>query len=85
MRLLSPHRFIRLGVAVCAAILCLAPAADAFRVPHQPADMNDYLTEVIQDVDAYWTRVYAAAHIGQPQVRFLWTAPGQSIPNGCGS
>jgi predicted metalloprotease len=86
MRSLSPRRFARLALVACAVTLCLAPAASAapaFRVPHEPADMNDYLSMVIQDVDAYWTQVYAAADIGQPQVRFMWTAPGQSVPTGC--
>jgi predicted metalloprotease len=58
-------------------------AHPSFQVPHQPADLNDYLSMVIQDVDAYWTRIYAAGRLGEPHVSFLWTTPGQSVPNGC--
>jgi predicted metalloprotease len=44
--------------------------------------MADFLTEVVNDVDGMWTDRLADAG-DRPQVRFQWTAPGQSVTSPC--
>lgn len=49
-----------------------------------PTTMHDYLTAVIQDVDSYWTTVWAQAGYQEPMVTYYFTAPGESYPHECG-
>jgi uncharacterized protein len=44
-----------------------------------------FLTDVLQDVDRYWTRTFRAAGLPQPRVRYDWIAPGAIALTGCGA
>jgi predicted metalloprotease len=44
--------------------------------------MADFLTEVVNDVDGMWTNRLAESG-DQPQVRFRWMAPGESVTTTC--
>ena len=44
-----------------------------------------FLTDVIGNVDAYWTRTLAENDMPEPRVRYHWVAPGRPVLTGCGS
>ena len=45
---------------------------------------NDaFLTDVIESVDRYWVRTFAANRLEEPQVRYAWVPPGQVLATAC--
>jgi predicted metalloprotease len=50
----------------------------------QPTDMESFLTGVTQDVDAYWTKTFAAAGLDEPRVTYHWLQDGQTASSACG-
>jgi predicted metalloprotease len=46
--------------------------------------IDAFLTDILQDVDAHWTRVFAQAGLPEPQVRYNWIPPGSVTITGCG-
>ena len=46
-------------------------------------EIESYLTEVIEDVDRYWTRTLRAADIPEPRVSYSWIPPGRRQMTGC--
>ncbi len=46
--------------------------------------IDAFLTDVLRDVDAHWTRVFAAARLPEPRVGYNWVAPGSFTLTGCG-
>jgi predicted metalloprotease len=50
----------------------------------QPADMESFLTGVTKDVDAYWTRTFAAAGLDEPRVTYHWLQDGRAASSACG-
>ena len=47
--------------------------------------LEDYLTEVLRSVDAYWTRTLRGSDAPEPRVSFLWIPPGRAARSGCGA
>ena len=47
--------------------------------------LEDYLTEVLRSVDAYWTRTLRQSGAQEPRVSFLWVPPGRAARSGCGA
>ena len=47
--------------------------------------LEDYLTEVLRSVDAYWTRTLRGSGAPEPRVSFLWIPPGRAARSGCGA
>ncbi len=45
---------------------------------------EQFLTAVTEDVDAYWTRVFADAGRSEPRVRYAWIPSGQTVSTACG-
>jgi predicted metalloprotease len=45
---------------------------------------GEFLTAVTEDVDAYWTRVFADAGRDEPRVRYAWIPDGQTVAGACG-
>ena len=43
-----------------------------------------FLTELLQDIDAYWTRTFEAGGLPEPVVRYEWIPPGAVVLSGCG-
>ncbi|MCU1585602.1 MAG: hypothetical protein JWM49_2158 [Microbacteriaceae bacterium] len=41
--------------------------------------MDDFLNYVLQDVDSYWTGVWAAAGYPEPSVNYAFPAPGEQV------
>jgi predicted metalloprotease len=50
----------------------------------QPQNMEQFLTAVTQDVDAYWTKEFKASGLPEPRVSYDWIPPGQTAASACG-
>jgi predicted metalloprotease len=46
-------------------------------------EIEAYLTEVIEDVDQYWTRTLTASGRAEPRVSYQFVAPGQRLRTAC--
>jgi len=51
---------------------------------NEPQTIDAFLTDVLTDVDAYWTRTLEAAGLPTPQVGYSWVPPGSVRLSGCG-
>jgi predicted metalloprotease len=51
---------------------------------HQPETIDAFLTDLLKDIDGYWTRTLKAAGLPEPQIRYDWVAPGARVLTGCG-
>jgi predicted metalloprotease len=47
--------------------------------------IDDFLTDVLRSVDAYWTRTLRASGRPAPRVGYDWVAPGDVVRTGCGA
>jgi uncharacterized protein len=47
--------------------------------------IDAFLTGVLENVDAYWTRTFAASELPEPRVAYVWVSPGSVRPTGCGA
>jgi predicted metalloprotease len=85
------HR-IRLRPFAVAAVLLMAVAAawqhagsaKAYDDGSHPQDMDQLLTSVTQDVDAYWTTVFEDSGLPEPRVSYDWIPAGQTAASACG-
>jgi predicted metalloprotease len=50
----------------------------------QPQNMEDFLTDVTKDVDAYWTKVFAKNGLPEPRVSYRIIKPGEKLQSSCG-
>jgi predicted metalloprotease len=50
----------------------------------QPENMEQLLTAVTKDVDAYWTKEFKASGLPEPRVSYRWIPAGQSVASACG-
>jgi len=51
---------------------------------NEPTTVDAFLTDLLQDVDRYWTRTFEAAGLPTPSVRYNWIAPGAFSLTACG-
>ena len=49
----------------------------------QPQDMEQFLTAVTTDVDAYWTKEFEDAGLPEPRVSYAWIPEGQTAASAC--
>ncbi|HEX5617333.1 MAG TPA: neutral zinc metallopeptidase [Solirubrobacteraceae bacterium] len=85
---------IRRGLFAGAALLVVAlvatqhlGSAEAYEHPAddgQPQTMEQFLTGVTKDVDAYWTSVFEANGLSEPRVSYAWIPAGQAAASACG-
>jgi hypothetical protein len=85
---------IRLGLLAGVAVLALAlvasqhlGSAQAYEQPSggdQPQNMEQFLTTVTTDVDAYWTKVFKDNGLPEPRVSYDWIPAGQTAASACG-
>ena len=61
-----------------------AGSASAYDDGSHPQDMEQLLTTVTKDVDAYWTKQFAAAGLPEPRVTYDWIPAGQTAASACG-
>jgi predicted metalloprotease len=50
----------------------------------QPDTMEQFLTAVTTDVDAYWTKVFQSSDLPEPRVGYNWIPAGQTAASACG-
>jgi predicted metalloprotease len=50
----------------------------------QPQNMEQFLTAVTKDVDAYWTKAFADSGLPEPKVSYKWIPAGQTAASACG-
>ena len=50
----------------------------------QPTTMEQFLTAVTKDVDAYWTKTFKASGLPEPRVSYKWIPAGQTAASACG-
>ena len=46
--------------------------------------IDQFMTDVLQDIDGYWTRTFAESDLPEPRVRYDWIAPGGITLTACG-
>ena len=51
---------------------------------NEPTTIDAFLTDILQTVDAYWTRTFAATDLPEPRVAYVWVPPGSRVLTGCG-
>ena len=51
----------------------------------QEGTVDAFLTDIIGNVDRYWTRTLKANGIEEPRVSYLWVPVGQRVRTGCGA
>jgi predicted metalloprotease len=51
---------------------------------NEATTIDAFLTEVLQDIDAYWTQTFAAGGLPEPVVSYQWVPPGALVLTGCG-
>ena len=50
----------------------------------RPDTIEGFLTNVLTDVDEFWTKTFAANGLPEPRVGYNWPAPGTAILTACG-
>ena len=50
----------------------------------QPENMEQFLTAVTTDVDAYWTQAFQDSGLQEPRVGYQWIPAGQTAASACG-
>ena len=73
-------------IAAATAALALGGAAVHLTSAHatEVTDMPSFLTDVTQNVDAYWTAQFADAGLPEPRVSYAWIPAGQTAESQCG-
>jgi uncharacterized protein len=51
---------------------------------HEPTTIDAFMTDLLRDIDGYWTETFKAAGLPEPQIRYDWVAPGALVLTGCG-
>ena len=51
----------------------------------EPGTIEAYLTQVLQNVDRYWTRTFLANDLPEPRVAYAWVPAGRVLQTGCGA
>ena len=50
----------------------------------QPENMEQFLSAVTKDVDAYWTKAFKDSGLPEPRVSYKWIPAGQTAASACG-
>jgi uncharacterized protein len=48
------------------------------------SDIGQFMTDVIESVDVYWTETLRANDLPEPRVTYAWVPPGRSLRSACG-
>jgi predicted metalloprotease len=51
---------------------------------NEPTTIEAFLTDLLRDIDRYWTLTFEAGGLPEPRVRYVWIAPGALVLTGCG-
>jgi predicted metalloprotease len=52
---------------------------------NEPETIDRFMQRVLENIDAYWTRTFAAANLPEPRVAFAPVAPGRAQLTSCGT
>jgi uncharacterized protein len=52
---------------------------------HEPETIDAFLTDLLRDIDGYWSRTLRANDLPEPQIRYAWVSPGTIAPTACGT
>jgi predicted metalloprotease len=52
---------------------------------NEATTIDAFLTDVLKDIDGYWTQTFAASDLPEPRVRYVWVPPGRRVQTGCGT
>jgi predicted metalloprotease len=52
---------------------------------NEATTIDAFLTDLLQDIDRYWTRTFEAAKLPTPSVRYDWVSPGGFSLTACGA
>src|SRR3954452_7121774 len=58
--------------------------AEAFKDNSRSETMEQYLTSVTKDVDAYWTTAFKDSGLPEPRVSYDWIPAGETAASACG-
>ena len=58
--------------------------AEAFKDNNRSETMEQFLTSVTKDVDAYWTQEFKDSGLPEPRVSYDWIPAGQTASSACG-
>jgi uncharacterized protein len=58
-------------------------SGDGSSTGEQPKTMEQFLTAVTEDVDRYWTGVFADSDLPEPRVSYSWIPAGGSVASAC--
>jgi predicted metalloprotease len=47
--------------------------------------IDGFLTDVLRNVDGYWTRTLKASGVPEPRIGYYWVPPGTATQTGCGA
>jgi predicted metalloprotease len=51
---------------------------------NEPTTIDAFLTDVLREIDTYWTQTFKASGLPEPQIRYVWVPPGSRVLTGCG-
>jgi predicted metalloprotease len=66
------------------AVLLLVLGGATYKDNADPQTMDELLTAVTKDVDAYWTQQFEDAGLPEPRVGYAWIPAGQTAASACG-
>jgi hypothetical protein len=52
---------------------------------NEPQTIDAFLTDLLTNIDRYWTRTFDTAGLPEPRVRYDWVAPGARALTACGA
>jgi predicted metalloprotease len=85
--LLAPVAFLAMHTTTARSADAPPAAQQDLVLGSQPRDMGmeQFLTAVTKDVDAYWTGVFKDAGLPEPRVSYAWLGDGQTASSACGT
>ena len=84
MRSLIRPRLLAVVPILVALGVVAAPSFGYSPESAQPRTMEEFLTAVTTDVDAYWTKTFADSGLPEPRVTYSWIPAGMTAASACG-
>ena len=51
---------------------------------NEPQTIDAFLTDLLRNIDRYWTRTLTRSGLDEPRVGYEWIPPGRAVLTGCG-
>jgi uncharacterized protein len=52
---------------------------------NEPTTIDAFLTDLLTEIDGYWTTTLQTAGLPEPRVQYAWVQPGGALLTGCGA